>query len=75
MGQTTRSVPESEFQRIVDTLPNLVDVASSMDEMVVELRATDADHARRLRELLHKLLDSADAISKAVLVSTGQRAA
>ena len=75
MGQKTRTVPEQEFQRIVDTLPNLVDVASSMDHMVIELSATDAEHAKRLRQLLHKLLDSADEISKAVLISSGQRAA
>ena len=75
MGIKTRAVPELEFQRIVDTLPNLVGVASSMDDMVIELSATDTEHARRLRQLLHKLLDSADAISRAVLVSSGQRAA
>ena len=75
MGPKTRTVPEQEFQRIVDTLPNLVGVASSMDDMVIELSATDTEHAKKLRQLLHQLLDSADAISKAVLVSSGQRVA
>jgi len=70
MAVKTRPVPEHEFQLIANTVPDLVNVAESMDRMVTELKATEPERAERLRAMLHRVLDNADAIAESVIVAT-----